>query len=368
MAELAQWFVEQGDFLDVLAPSPAASSDPRIALHPIDYAKHPRLFFGAGAPDNLQHWRSWLQVPNFLFKLGQNCQKQSPHWQGMISHWLLPCGLMASLTAPHLPHVAIAHSSDVHLLRRLPFSSLVLHQLAKPRTSLVLTSEGLRGHLSPLAHSRRAHNLIETAEVIRMGIRPPLPKPNASALNALRKAHGLLNRRLVLFLGRLVPVKGVDILLKACAPLRELSVVVIGDGPEGSSLQKLASQRKLDCHFLGPLYGQKKAAWLHAADLFVLPSIVLPDGRTDSAPLVLLEAMAAGLPVIASRVGGNAELISHAENGILVPPGEVGALREAIAQLGQNQSLRSCLSQAGLRTAEKYYWSVLGPKLRRLLR
>jgi glycosyltransferase involved in cell wall biosynthesis len=141
----------------------------------------------------------------------------------------------------------------------------------------------------------------------------------------------------------------------------------MGDGPEREPLEGLARQRGRRVLFLGSRAGADKQAWLHAADLLVAPSRVLADGRTDSAPVVLLEAMAAGLPLISSRVGGAAELIVDNENGLLVPPEEIAALRRAIVALAADPERRAALARAGRRTAADHGWHRVAGRLRSLL-
>jgi glycosyltransferase involved in cell wall biosynthesis len=167
----------------------------------------------------------------------------------------------------------------------------------------------------------------------------------------------------VLFLGRLVPVKGADLLLRACAGLDGVELVLAGEGPERPGLERLARRLDTPARFVGPKLGPERDAWLAAADLLVLPSRVLPDGRGDSAPVVLLEALAAGLPLVATRVGGNAELLEHGQTGLLVPPDQPGALRRAITRLRDDPDLRHRLGQAGRRLAADHTWDRVGARL-----
>jgi glycosyltransferase involved in cell wall biosynthesis len=142
---------------------------------------------------------------------------------------------------------------------------------------------------------------------------------------------------------------------------------VAGAGPERASLQRRVCELGVAARLVGEQTGEARAALLAAADLLVLPSRVLPDGRTESAPLVLLEAMAAGLPVVATRVGGNAELIVDGENGLLVEPGAPAPLRAAIIRLLDDPELRARLVAAGRNTARAHAWSSVGPRLHDLL-
>lgn len=361
VAELAGWMADQGDEIEVLAPGPARGEHPGVEVFPLRYALRPRLLYGAGAPDNLTRLAAWPQIPLFLGRMTLSCQRRRGGWQAVMSHWILPCGLVAGLAARGLPHLTIAHSSDVHLLRRIGSKRLLGRCLAGPRTGLVLTSESLRGPLHRLAGTGPLRDRVARAPVIPMGVAGGALPGGAGRLRRLR---GLEGQTIVLFVGRLVPVKGVDRLVQAVATLPDVSLVVIGDGPLRPSLQQLARKLGARAVFLGQQGGEAKARWLGAADMLALPSLVLPDGRTESAPVVLLEAMAAGLPPIASDVGGVADLIDDGNNGLLVQAGRVGPLRAAIARLSSQPDLARRLARQGLATAARHSWDHVGPRIR----
>ena len=371
VAELARWLAATGDEVEVLAPHPARgeATPPSLEVRALRYARRPRLCYGAGVPDNLRQPGVWGQVPAFAWRLGHECHRRSVGWDALLSHWLVPCALIGALSGRGRPHLAIAHSSDVHLLARWPaLAGALLLLLARGRSGIALTSEALRAPLLRAAVGPGARRLVESAPVLRMGI-PSCGLEGASVglREPRRRRLGLAEADpLLLFLGRLVPVKGIDLLLDACAGL-PVELLVVGDGPERPSLERRAAALGVRARFLGEQTGEDKAGWLAAADVLVLPSRVLPDGRTESAPLVLLEAMAAGVPVLATRVGGNPDLITEGENGLLVPPGEAAPLRAALEQLLAGPGLRRRLAEAGRRTAAANSWDELGPRFRALL-
>lgn len=135
----------------------------------------------------------------------------------------------------------------------------------------------------------------------------------------------------LLFVGRLCHQKGLDILFHALSELRDLawSVELVGDGPERLALEAMAGE--LGIHdrvtFHGWLQKDQLPAAYQGADLFVFPS------RDEGMPNALLEAMASGLPVVATRVAGNVDLIEDGVSGRLVPSEDVPALGAAIRQL-----------------------------------
>ena len=357
VAGMASWLSRGGAAVEVLAPQGVGASGPgEVPVRAVSYARRPALFYGAGAPDNLaRSWRARAQVPAFMGALALETWRRSSCWTHLLSHWLLPCGVVAASGAGRaLPHLAVAHSSDVHLLARLPLASALLHALARPRTRLLCTCAAIQDKLRPLCRTARAAALVDGAQVMRMGLDPAPPAEAARG-------------RAVLFLGRLVPVKGVDLLLEAFKALAGqdpgVELWVAGDGPERQPLERRARELGVRTTFFGQVAGGQKADLLARAGVLALPSRVLSDGRTDAAPVVLLEAMAAGLPVVAARVGGNAELITHGEDGLLVEPSDPQALALALARALQEPGL----ARAGLRTASEHTWDRLAPELLSIL-
>ena len=160
----------------------------------------------------------------------------------------------------------------------------------------------------------------------------------------------------ILFAGRLHPQKGIGTLLKALSRLAEerpaLSwrLQLAGTGPLQHELQAMAKELGVDQHvvFLGHL--DPVDPLLEACDCFVLPS--LSEGMSNA----LLEAMAYGLPCIATDIPGNNSIIQHQRNGLLVPPNDEQALAEAIAALAESERLRQNLGWEALKTVEERYF------------
>ncbi len=159
----------------------------------------------------------------------------------------------------------------------------------------------------------------------------------------------------LLLVGRLVYQKGIDILLAALEGLKfhpwELSLV--GDGPERETLQALVREYDLSdrVHFKCWLDGDALEQQLQQANLFVFPS------RHEGMPNAVLEAMACGLPVIATRIAGNEELVVDGENGLLISPEDPVALRNALLELMENPAMRQQMGAASRKRVEvNYSW------------
>lgn len=175
------------------------------------------------------------------------------------------------------------------------------------------------------------------------------PRDRTAAQQALELAPSGL---LVGAVGRLSDAKGFDHLLAACARARaegcDLELVLAGDGPLRQDLTARASQLDISdrVHFLGRRNGLERI--YPAFDLFVLSSL------QEGSPNVVLEALASGVAVVATRVGGVPELLEDGRSGLLVPPADPDSLAEALVRLARNGELRQRLADAGRQHVERH--------------
>lgn len=160
----------------------------------------------------------------------------------------------------------------------------------------------------------------------------------------------------VLAAGRLVEQKGLDTLLRAYAAaaggLGGRRLLIAGDGPERESLGRLSDSLGLNGHvsFLGSVGRDRVAELLRGADVFAFPS------RYEAFGVALLEAMAAGVPIVAARAGGIPEFAVDGENALLVPPDDVAALAAALTRLANDGVLARRLAEGARAQAERHSW------------
>jgi glycosyltransferase involved in cell wall biosynthesis len=158
---------------------------------------------------------------------------------------------------------------------------------------------------------------------------------------------------IVLGAGRLSPEKGFSVLIDAAASLvgldRSTGVVLFGDGPERAELEQRIASLGLRERFVVPGFRPDLDRLIGAADVVVLPSF------TEGLPNVALEASAAGVPVVATSVGGTPEVITDGETGILVPPGEPAALATGIAELLRDPAMRGRMGAAGRQRMREHF-------------
>jgi glycosyltransferase involved in cell wall biosynthesis len=166
---------------------------------------------------------------------------------------------------------------------------------------------------------------------------------------------------LIVSVGRLRAKKGLDTLVDACAVLRDrgrrFACEIVGYGEEQARLQAQIERLKLtgDVRLVGKLTREQVIERYARAAVYVQPSRIAADGDRDGIPNVLLEAMAMGLPVVASRVSGIPELVDHGRNGLLVEPDEIAALADAIDRLLHQPALCTGLGCRARRTVTEQF-------------
>jgi len=296
------------------------------------------LFYGDGAPEVLERGgaSAWLQAAAFWTALCREAgeRTRSGRWDAIVSHWLLPCGLAAMAAAPRVRHRAYAHSGDVALLERLRGGRTLAGFIASSGAELVFVSEDLRHRFGAIVAGTPA-----PGEVQPLRPDPALfARPSRDDRGAARRRLGIAGPA-VIAVGRLVPIKGFELLVEACAPdpatplATELGpeLVILGEGPERPALERLARRRGVRLRLPGLVAREQVPTWLAAADVYAQPSRTLSSGRSEGLPMAALEALAVGLPVVAARSGGLAELAELGSGVSLFPDGDVASLRAALA-------------------------------------
>jgi len=202
---------------------------------------------------------------------------------------------------------------------------------------IVVSSPALVENADALAKHRRR------CEVIPFGLDiAATGRPEAHA--AVRTVRGQWSGSVALFVGRLVPYKGVDVLLRAMREVN-LAAVIIGDGPLRASLEAEAVRLGIAARtfFLGSVDDATVAAWYGACDLFVLPSVT----RAEAFGLVQLEAMARGKPVVSTRLATGVPWVNlDGVTGFTVAPGDDTALKDALHRLTGDVEIRRRMGAA----------------------
>ena len=197
--------------------------------------------------------------------------------------------------------------------------------------------------------ARDLRDLGSPAHLLPHGVDLNLFKPRPSDSNGTLR---------LLAVGRLVEKKGFHFLIAALAGLKiPFALSIVGDGPERERLRRLTVFNKLESQviFHGSATHSELPQMFAEADVVIVPSIHDQSGDRDGLPNVVLEAMASGRAVVASDAGAISSAITNDETGLLVPPGDAEALREAIERLAASRELRRQLGQNGRQRAERDY-------------
>jgi glycosyltransferase involved in cell wall biosynthesis len=247
--------------------------------------------------------------------------------------------------------------NPVHVAReQRNLLSLARRHYAKGNSWVFRDCEAIVPSAQQVADTCRSHRLDPArVHVVPNGVDTavfrPLPRDET------RGALGLPGGFLFVCAGRLSREKGTHHALKALALTREQApdarLLVVGDGAERARLERLTSNLGLreQVSFLGAQPPEKMPALLASADAFLFPT-----ERDEAAPLVLPQAMACGLPVIASTRGGITEVIDRpGENGVLVPPGDLPALVDAATRMYEDEELRTRLAGGALARVRDAY-------------
>jgi len=171
------------------------------------------------------------------------------------------------------------------------------------------------------------------------------------------------NEKIIFFAGTLKLVKGIRYLIEAINIIKqkipEARLLLVGDGEEDENLKKLVRQLSLENYviFFGKVSNEEIPKYMVASDIFVLPSL------SESFGIVNIEAMASGLPIIATKVGGIPEIIKDGENGFLVEPKNPEQIAERILYLLSNNNIRRSISFNNKEKAKNYSWDLIVNKL-----
>jgi glycosyltransferase involved in cell wall biosynthesis len=294
----------------------------------------------------------------------QAMKRESPAPIGVIhAYRLYPNGIAATALARQLgvPVVVTALGSDVHTHpRRLPKVGALVRQVLREADRLVAVSEDLAAQMTELAAPRHP------VEVVYNGVDEGRFFP-ASDVSSSRRSLGLPEAGVgVCFLGRLVPTKGLPELMAAYGRVAPSAVgqswlAVIGDGPMAPEVAAWAAGTEQRVIAPGAVPHAEVATWLRASDILVLPS------HNEGLPNVILEAMACGLAVLATSVGGIPEAVIDGETGLLCPVGDVDALARGLTELIVDEPRRKAMGErATSRARSQFGWKRSAEALVRL--
>ena len=322
----------------------------------------------AGPPDAPLH-EQYAYLPNFLAGMHDHRAGAGAEYRAVHSHYWLS-GVAGRQFAAEIgvPHVVTFHTlSRVKLQSRSGEEEPAVRQ--ESEMEIIATADNIVA-FSP--HERDAMVRLYGADANRVQLVPcgvDLSRFRPLGRAAARAELGLNGHKVLLFVGRIEPLKGVDLLLHTAAQLEaedtddEVQVLVVGSDAEGSGemdrLRGLVSDLELDgsIEFVGRV-AQDRLAWYYsAADVCIVPSFY------ESFGLAALESMACGTPVVASRVGGLSTIVQHGRTGYLKSWRCPEAFAQSLEMIMGNASLQDSMGRAARRRAESLSWDQVAAQL-----
>lgn len=274
----------------------------------------------------------------------------------LSSHWILPNGFIAYLVSLfiRIPYTVTLAGSDVFLANKNNLFMLMA-KLSAQRASLICADSPQ--YLKELARTKAK---IRASHIIPYPVDTTLLHASTKGVYELKKKLRILpNTITILGVGRLIHKKGFEYLIKAFYKIhrkkRNVVLVIVGSGDLERQLRALVNRLFLDSfvRFVGNVERDKISAYYNLADIFVMPSIKDEEGNIDDRPVALLEAIATGLPVVATNFPGNALSIKDGVSGLLIPPKNVNEMSTVILRLIESRSLRESMSREAKKIVHK---------------
>ena len=327
-------------------------------------AKYQRLAYDGGILSNLKRSHlAKIQIPLlFLSELYYSLKIIRKEKIDLIhSHWIVPSGLIGAICRNlfKIKHITTAHAGDVFTIKNLKYinkiGSFVLRNSDKITANSIYTKDAI------LSIENTVKNNVE---IIPMGVNTSIFNPKRGNIKSLQKMYGA--KYLIFSVGRLVEKKGIKYLIMAMKYItKEFSdtkLIIGGTGPNKEYLETLTKKLGLNDKviFTGYIKNSELPFYYASSDIFVLSSIVTRKGDTEGLGIVLLEAMASGVPVIGSNVGGIRDIIENNKNGFLTEPKNPEDIADKIIKLLEDEEIRHKFSMEGLKKIDEIFlWEVV---------
>jgi glycosyltransferase involved in cell wall biosynthesis len=285
----------------------------------------------------------------------------------IYAHWLVPGGFAGAIVSwlTGTPLVVSLHGSDVFVAERYTVFRPAVRFIFGVACHVIACSTDLASRAVALGLPRGAFT------VVPYGVDTDRYAPSPHSAQAARDDLGIAqSQRVVMVLGRLVYKKGFSYFLKAIPSILnkhyDTQFIVAGDGDLRSELQDLARLLHIQEHvfFTGQIPWDRTPDYLAMADIFVVPSVLDEAGNLDGLPNVVLESMASGCAIVATKVAGIPEVVQNGKNGLLVSQKNEQELADAICRLLSDAELRHRLGVAARETVTgKLDWIQVGERV-----
>ncbi len=295
-----------------------------------------------------------LLVPFLLLSLHHQLKKRSKEFDVVHAHWLIPQGIM-QMSVKDTPYIVTGHGGDVTSLNKGILKSMKLKCLERAK-AITVVSDALQDYVKQLYPNQKTSIIPMGCDVSRF-----------SSEHRKENFFGQGDRKVVLFVGRLAEKKGVTYLIDAMKKVDNAVLVIVGKGDLEPGLRQQAKALGDKVVFAGPKTHDELPEIYASADVFVAPSVTAADGDKEGFGLVILEAMASGVPVVASRSGGIVDIVKDEENGLLCDEKDVEKLSVNISRVLEDEALSAKLKTAAGHTVEQYSYDNISRRYNDIL-
>lgn len=293
-----------------------------------------------------------LLIPFLVAALYINLFRVLPQYDIVHVHWLIPQGVIQSFFKK--PYIVTGHGGDVTSFNKGIVRMLKIRCLKKAQY-VTTVSQHLKNEVFKIYPNK-------DIKVIPMGCN----LENFGKQFYIPDNFHQSNKKVILFVGRLAEKKGVTYLIEAMQKI-DAVLVIVGDGPLKETLVKQSKDIKHKVKFLGAKTHEELKVVYASSDIFVAPSVTAKDGDQEGLGLVILEAMASGLPVIASNSGGITSIINDKVNGLLCEEKNIIQIEEKISELLKNEELYKRLVKNAMKTVGKFSYEAVAAKYIKVL-
>lgn len=305
-------------------------------------------------------FKIFIMSVNFFVFTFFECLKEKPDI--LHGHWAFPGGYIGYLMSKIFGKrfIVTVHGGEIALLKKFKFLRKIVVNSLNQSYLVIANSSFTKNEMMKLG----VYN--EKITIIKIPPNFVERETNIENLKTFRKKFTDLSSKIILFVGRLVELKGVEYLIRSLIEIKktEVHLIIVGNGPLKNNLHKLTSSLGLEnkVSFFGRA-NKKELGVLHGiSDVLVCPSIIDSQGATEGLGLVIPEAMNSGLPVIASSVGGIVDTIKNEENGLLVEQKNPKSLALAIERLCSDDELRKKIIKNSKETVKEFSSSLIAKK------
>jgi len=301
-----------------------------------------------------------LMVSVFFIFTFFECLKEKPDI--LHGHWAFPGGYIGYLMSKIFGKrfVVTVHGGEIALLKKFKFLRKIVVNSCNQSSLVIVNSSFTKNEMMKLG----VYN--EKITIIKIPPNFVEQETNIENLKTFRKKFTDLSSKIILFVGRLVELKGVEYLIRSLIEIKKIEVhlIIVGNGPLKNNLHKLTSSLSLEnkVSFFGRANKKELGALHGISDVLVCPSIIDSQGATEGLGLVIPEAMNSELPVIATSVGGIVDTVKNEVNGLLVSQKDPKALALAIERMFYDTELKNKMINNSKETVKEFLPETIAQK------